>query len=254
MSKEIKNILQEKFEGFEPTPTKDLWAGIEPEIQPKRRIAPIVWYAAAAAAAILIAVVLWPGSAGLKDSPSQMAVVTEESTNEFSPEVPEVTPEEVNPQLAEVTPIAPLPQPQRRVNAAANNDKQQTTNYKPVINSSFPTTPSQTIEAKPMIQVASVSLPAPTNNISISQAVPGEVEIKTSKVKHEIPERLSLKNLDLAEITPTSMVSFASEKLDEWGVRSPILYQEEKSQKQTKSRFQLMLGKFSITHTSHKSI
>lgn len=56
MMKPTKNILQEKFEGFEPSPPRDLWAEIEANIQPerKRRVG-WFYYIGAAAASVMIA-------------------------------------------------------------------------------------------------------------------------------------------------------------------------------------------------------
>lgn len=250
MSEEIKNILHKKFEDFEPKPTRDLWAGIEAEIQPRRRVAAAWWYAAAAAVAILIAVVLWPSVTGT-DTPSQIASTTEEV-------VPPVEiPKAIQPTLSSDDPQNTKPET-RNSELEARNPKRRTTNATNSKKRSLPIqpkTPLETKEAKPRIQLMAIASPTPTT-ILVAEAIPGKVDLQKISVTPEKKDRPSLKDLDLTQLNPVNMVSFASEKLDAWGVHSPIHYQQqaEKSRNQTKSRFQLVLGKLSITHTSHKPI
>lgn len=255
MSDKIKNILQEKFEDFEPTPTKDLWAGIEAEIQPQRPIGGMWWYAAAAAIAIMIAVIYWPGTA-----------VTEETNS------PIVQAEEFAPQEEPVAPVQAEVEAEQGISdngqgfekaetpvhtIASRNPKLKTRNLKPETNSSLPIQPEtseQTKEAKPEIQLETVT--PTTVAITLAEAVPAEIDLQKAPAKKVIYKKPLFEDIGLIELNPESVASFASSTLDELGVRSPIRYEQKKQKelKQKKSRFQLVLGKFSITHTSHKPI
>jgi hypothetical protein len=268
MSEDIKNILQQKFEDFEPQPTKDLWAGIEAEIQPKRRVAAIWWYAAAAAVAIMIAVTFWPETAKIENSTTPIASVTSELEAEESMQEAVGSGQELgtgNEEQETLNEEQGLSRAEQRelTNKDFRNKKTTNPQTHELTNSrtnsrSFPIqpeTPLQTKEAKPSIQLAAVALPA-VSAISVAEAIPQQIDLQPISFTPEKSSLQSLKNIDLKELNPVTVVSLASETLDELGVRSPISYQQQKQKalNQKRSRFQLVLGAFSITHTSHKPI
>ncbi len=241
MSKDIKNILQEKFEGFEPQPTRNLWAGIEAEIQPRRRIAPVWWYAAAAAVAILLTVALWPGQEQPLQSGPALANQSDSLDASQPEQVPAILPEETVAQ-------ALVPQKTR----PGKHSLPQNTRQQPAPRSLE--TPTQE-EATPRIHVAAIKLPA-LSTISLTNAAPEIPPTSTASAPAPEKKNLLYKDIKLSELDPITVVSLASETLDELGVRSPVRYQLEKQEelKQKKSRFELVLGKFSFTHTTHRDM
>lgn len=260
MSKDIKNILQQKFEDFEPKPTKDLWAGIEAEIQPRRRVAAAWWYAAAAAIAIMITVTFWPETAKIENSTTPIASVTSEQEAVdsgqkvvSSGQEPGTGNEEQETLIEEQG--LPRAEPRELTNKNFSNKKPSNSQTIPRSFAIQPETPLQTKEAKPSIQLAAVALPA-VSAISVAEAIPQQIDLQPISFTPEKSSLQSLKDIDLKELNPVTVVSFASETLDELGVRSPISYQQQKQKalNQKRSRFQLVLGAFSITHTSHKPI
>jgi hypothetical protein len=56
--KDMKNLLREKFEHFEPEPTRDIWAGIERAVRPKPFYKRMGWYGYASAAIVLLLVAI----------------------------------------------------------------------------------------------------------------------------------------------------------------------------------------------------
>ena len=65
--KDIRGFLAETFSDFEPTPERDIWGGIEAQLEkrPPRKIAWWGYTTVAAAVAVLLAVFLfYPGQAG----------------------------------------------------------------------------------------------------------------------------------------------------------------------------------------------
>ena len=260
MSDKIKNILQEKFEDFEPRPTKDLWAGIEAEIQPQRRVGAMWWYAAAAAIAIMIAVIYWPGTAVTEETHSPIAqaeeaIPQEKAVAPVQAEVEQgISNKEQGFEKAE-TPVQTIASRNPKPDPSKTQDK--TRNLKPETISSLPIQPEtseQTKEAKPEIQLETVT--PTTVAITLAETVPAEIDLQKAPAKKVIYKKPLFEDIGLIELNPESVASFASSTLDELGVRSPIRYEQKKQKelKQKKSHFQLVLGKFSITHTSHKPI
>lgn len=55
---DIRKQLREKFEYFEPEPTRDIWAGIEQAVRPKPFYKRVGWYVYASAAVVLLLVAI----------------------------------------------------------------------------------------------------------------------------------------------------------------------------------------------------
>lgn len=129
---DMRNLLQEKFEYFEPEPDRDIWAGIEAGIRPVpiyRRIA-WHWYAVAAVILLLLAVGI-----GLME---RQALVPGNPSQELA----------TSPQLEEQE--TPVPDSERFVEAEVEkNLKPENTVQQP----QSVTTPQQQAE-QPVIQLA----------------------------------------------------------------------------------------------------
>jgi hypothetical protein len=253
---DYKKILQDKFEDFEPQPSRDLWPGIAEGLRPRRKLA--YWpYAIAAALAILLLIgTFWLRPFG-SEGPAQAEPMISQIDSGAS--VP-----------GEQTPLQPAPQKEVTPAQVAEASEAQTPGRTP--QPALPATSPEVVPSQPEAEASKPVLQnvSPTQLAVVKPASPPEA----NKVEVEAPQLVFISprlaerrqgvaqatrgglrsELDLADLKAPEVAAFASQQLDRIGLKSPVQYEQKVEKEKKKSRFRIALGNFSFTRTTYKPI
>ncbi|MFK7923852.1 MAG: hypothetical protein AB8H47_17970 [Bacteroidia bacterium] len=263
---DIRGLLEEKFQHHEATPSRDIWAQIEADINPSQKKKVVWWPYMAVAASALILFGLWAllPSGNTSNLPSGNGMAETTPTENAAPNTQEsVRPAIENKNLSaqdEVVveeddspaKIQPLYQQTSSKNFAQEEVVPE------------PETPQEEVQQETIKSYAIALNPiSPINpqlypDAPVHQLEQGTAEVvKPTKLTESIADNSSkLKpvkdnKLDLNEFSLENVVAFASNELSKIA-GSPLEYERQEGENTERKRYEIELGDFKFTRTSFR--
>lgn len=245
---EPRGFLQERFEGFEPEPERDLWPAIESELRYRSRAARIPWPYIGVAASVLVLAgtlfMLWPRSplpssyAGRE----QQAPLQEEQGSE-SPR------EEIGPALANPGESTRAAAPRLLASSASKPTQAPRKEENPL-------PPAQAPAQPPLHALASNPTLLPLTAPGIGDmALPAlrPQPLPADRPAQRPQDAGSRNQLDMQNLSLRKVVNFAVNEVAKWE-QAPIEVYREQVGDEVVQTYQLDLFKLRITRKSYQSV
>lgn len=264
---DIRGLLEEKFQHHEATPSRDIWAQIEADINPPQKKKVVWWPYMAVAASALILFGLW---ALLQPSGNTSQLPFGNGMAETTPaeNVAPNTQENVRPPIENqnltaqdkveeaVRPANKQPLYQR---ASSQNFAQQEVTPEPETSQEEvqqETINSYAIALNPISPINPQLYPdAPVHQLE--NRIPETVESNSSTTAEVAStntsklQKVKDNKLDLNEFSLENVVAFASSELSKIA-GSPLDYEHQQGENTERKRYAIELGDFKITRTSFR--
>ena len=261
--KDIRGFLSETFADFQPSPERDIWGGIEAQLERKPPRKPAWWLYSAVAAGIaaLIAVfLLYPGrpvTETSSDSQNITEIQPSEDTDTLYPketlvpnkESEEATPEEVIPPAPVISPKTLTETSTPQVDKVDNNSPFEF--QAPLLTEGK----RDSLSEEKAIPVDLPKLVAeiqedvlPPKELEVEPTIPDTTLLATTATDNSQNNLVDSKGFSLKELSFEKALLAAGEELDKRFDYSPLTAREEEKDGETVRTFRVKIGGFSITH------
>ena len=262
--KDIRGFLSETFADFEPSPERDIWGGIEAQLERKPPRKPAWWLYSAVAAGIaaLIAVfLLYPGRPVTETSPDSQNITEVQPSEDLDTLYPKETlvpnEESEGESTKDLIPPAPVISPPTITDTSPVKETEKVVKDIPnqLQGPLMAEKKGDSLSIKNALplespkHIAEIQQDAPSStDLEVDPSIPEPTIVATVGSEEVQNNSDNSKGFSLKDISFEKALLAAGEELDKRFDYSPLTAREEKKDGETVRTFRVKIGGFSITH------